>query len=41
LYASRFRTTTTYGLPKAYFVEKLEIEDNDEGFKITSFKVTE
>ena len=32
---------STYGFPKAYFVEKLEIEDNDEGFKITSFRVTE
>ena len=35
-------TTTyddTYGLPTSYFVEKLEFEDNDEGFKITSFEV--
>jgi hypothetical protein len=30
----------TYGLPTSYFVEKLEFEDNDEGFKITSFKVS-
>jgi hypothetical protein len=30
----------TYGLPKTYYVEKLEIEDSDEGFKIPSFKVT-
>ena len=29
----------TYGTPKTYFVEKLEIEDNDEGFRITSFEV--
>jgi len=29
----------TYGIPKTYFVEKLEIEDNDEGFRITSFEV--
>jgi hypothetical protein len=37
-------TTTyddTYGVPTSYFVEKLEFEDNDEGFKITSFKVQE
>ncbi len=35
-------TTTyddTYGVPTSYFVEKLELEDNDEGFKITSFEV--
>jgi hypothetical protein len=35
-------TTTyddTYGVPTFYFVEKLEFEDNDEGFKITSFEV--
>jgi hypothetical protein len=35
-------TTTydaTYGIPTSYFVEKLEFEDNDEGFKITSFEV--
>jgi len=30
----------TYGHPRAYFVEKLEVDDNDEGFKITSFEVT-
>jgi hypothetical protein len=29
----------SYGLPKSYFVEKIQISDNDEGFKITSFKV--
>ena len=28
----------TYGFPRSYFVEKLEFADNDEGFKITSFK---
>jgi hypothetical protein len=28
----------TYGVPTSYFVEKLEIYDNDEGFKITSFR---
>jgi hypothetical protein len=37
------RVTTTYddthGIPTSYFVEKLEFEDNDEGFKITSFEV--
>jgi hypothetical protein len=27
-----------YGFPSSYYVEKLEFEDNDEGFKITSFK---
>lgn len=35
-------TTTyddTYGVPTSYFVEKLEFEDNDEGFRITSFEV--
>jgi len=29
-----------YGLPKSYLVEKIEFADNDEGFKITSFKVS-
>jgi hypothetical protein len=36
-------TTTyddTYGIPTSYLVEKLEFEDNDEGFKITSFEVS-
>lgn len=35
-------TTTydgTYGVPTSYFVEKLEFDDSDEGFKITSFEV--
>lgn len=38
------RITTSYdaryGFPRSYHVEKLEFEDNDEGFKITSFAVT-
>jgi hypothetical protein len=37
------RITTTYdesnGIPTSYFVEKLELGDNDEGFRITSFAV--
>lgn len=39
--AVRITTTydETYGIPKTYFVEKLEFEDNDEGFRITSFEV--
>ena len=28
-----------FGVPTSYFVEKLELEDNDEGFKILDFKV--
>jgi hypothetical protein len=38
------RITATYdernGVPTKYFVEKIEFEDNDEGFEITSFEVT-
>jgi hypothetical protein len=29
----------TYGIPRSYFVKQLEVEDDDEGFKITSFEV--
>jgi Family of unknown function (DUF6174) len=30
-----------WGIPVSYYVEKLEIEDNDEGFAISDFKVRE
>jgi hypothetical protein len=29
----------TFGVPLTYYAEKLKISDNDEGFRISSFKV--